>query len=71
MERSHISPILNQRLTKFFTLTLGKLILFHIDLNFTYKVFKFLDKNNDGLINWNDFEAAIEVLFLYNQEVFS
>jgi hypothetical protein len=61
MPRDNIPKSSVKKLQQFFTKTLGKEIQLGIFLIF---FLLFIDTNNDGLVNWTDFEAAIEVCFL-------
>jgi hypothetical protein len=58
MPRDNIPQSATKKLQQFFTKTLGKIFpscfLSHHDEIFI------VDTNNDGLVNWTDFEAAIE-----------
>jgi hypothetical protein len=66
MPRENIPKASLKKLEQFFSKTLGKEIQIYFlyeKLN-DYSLFLFIDTNNDGLVNWTDFEAAIEVCFL-------
>jgi hypothetical protein len=61
MPRDNIPQSATKKLQQFFTKTLGKNIFF-IPIIIII-ILLYIDTNNDGLVNWTDFEAAIEVLF--------
>ena len=58
MPRENIPKSSLKKLEQFFTKTLGKA---HCLSQTTVRLVSRLDTNNDGLVNWTDFEAAIEV----------
>ena len=57
MPRDNIPQSATKKLQQFFTKTLGKPLSMEHSFNLCLFV---LDTNNDGLVNWTDFEAAIE-----------
>lgn len=52
-----------KKLQQFFTKTLGMRPKKSISVKINTNLISFLDTNNDGLVNWTDFEAAIEVSY--------
>jgi hypothetical protein len=66
MPRDNIPASTAKKLTQFFTKTLGK---YDDDDELSMNTYRslLLDTNNDGLVNWTDFEAAIEVKSLCNR----
>jgi hypothetical protein len=63
MPRDNIPQSATKKLQQFFTKTLGKDVLFFFIPIIIIIILLYIDTNNDGLVNWTDFEAAIEVLF--------
>lgn len=60
MPRDNIPKTAVKKLQQFFNKTLGKDSIFLLILDLIF-IDEHLDTNDDGLVNWTDFEAAIEV----------
>ncbi len=60
MSRDNIPKTSLKKLEQFFTKTLGNNLESDLTLG-NFMILLFIDTNNDGLVNWTDFEAAIEV----------
>ena len=58
------NKILQNKLKKFYALTLGRFLL-NFMIKSVWLILNFydfkIDTNNDGIVNWLDFEAAVEV----------
>lgn len=61
MSRTNIPKTSLKKLEQFFTKTLGKSFANIFSTRWDHTFFFCTDTNNDGLVNWTDFEAAIEV----------